>query len=90
MKNKLKLGQKVIVNTGGNDTVAFIDLPIKNIHGFYWKAQNLYLCRFTDNSNKLLCNGAITREQHINENKTGEFVTNNAQYIPADCIKAAD
>lgn len=86
MKNKFKLGQKVIINTGGEDTIAHIDEPTKNIHGYYWPQQDLYLCRFTDDDRKLLCNGAVIMEGHFFD-KTKHYVCKNAQYIPADCIK---
>ncbi len=84
---KFKLGQKVIVNTGGNDTVSHIDMPLKNIHGFYWKEQDSYLCRFTDNPDKLLCNGAKSREDCIKDNLTGHPVFVNSQYIPSIYIR---
>lgn len=86
MKNKLKLGDKVIVNTGGSDSFAYIDNPIKNIHGFYWEEQDSYLCRFTDDSSKLLCNGA-TIFSPSNTPKKNNFVCTNAQYIPSKYIK---
>lgn len=97
MKQKFKLGQKVIVNSGGADYVAHIDLPIKNKNGYkwetpgskYWPSETLYLCRFTEDPNRLLCNGAITREQAINEEKQGHFVVNNSQYIPEKYIRPA-
>ena len=89
MKNNkqiFQLGQKVIVNTGGDDTIAHIDYPVKNVHGYFWRAQNLYLCRFTDNSKKLLCNGAVKFEGGL-YNVDKDYVHANAQYIPADCIR---
>jgi hypothetical protein len=90
MKVKFKLGQKVIVNTGGKDTICHIDNTAKGVHGFYWKEQNSYLCRFTDDATKLICNGAISREQYIDNPKESigkPFFVNNAQYIPAEFIR---
>lgn len=81
---EFKLGQKVIVNTGGNDTIAFIDTPIKNVHGYYWKEQNSYCCRFTEDADKLLCNDAVKHEDYNGKNI---HVCTNSQYIQAECIK---
>jgi hypothetical protein len=63
-----------------------IDNPIINIHGYYWKEQKSYLCRFTDNPKKLLCNGAaILQGYEVKKNVI--YVSKNAQYINYKYIK---
>lgn len=90
MKQKFQLGQKVTVNTGGNDTTGYIDHSLKNIHGYYWEEQNLYLVRFTDNPDKLLCNGAMTVQDWQKNNLKGNCVFMNAQYIDSKYITPAE
>jgi hypothetical protein len=86
MKNTYQLGQKVIVNTGGEDTIAHIDKPVKDINGHYWESQDCYLCRFTDNDKKLFCNGAVPYVGGIYDVDTN-YIFPNAQYIPTKYIK---
>jgi hypothetical protein len=90
--NKIQLGQKVIVNTGGKATIAIIDYPTirKDIHGkerdFKISYNNgfAYLCRFTDDVNKCWIGGA----KRTNERTEGvQYLFENAQFIPAEHIK---
>jgi hypothetical protein len=95
--NKFSLGQKVIVNTGGNNTVAIIDHPtiredmngkersyIINVHG----NGRAYLCRFTDDITKCYIGGATyVKDSHKTEDRT---LFTNAQYINEAFIKASD
>lgn len=60
-------------------------MPTKNINGYYWKEMDCYLCRFTDNPDKLLCNGAIELTGH-NYKPDTHYVWSNAQYIPSEYI----
>ena len=94
MKNKFSLGQKVIVNTGGKDTVAIIDYPTirKDINGkdrdFKMKYNNgfAYMCRFTDDVNKCYAGGAI----RTNERTGGiNYLLENGQFIPEENILPA-
>lgn len=72
----MQIGDKVIVNTGGEDSPAYIDfdhnLPFKRVVGDHVS----YLCRFTENSNRTYYHG-----------NDRLFVEQFAQYIPEDKIK---
>lgn len=86
---KFKLGQKVIVNTGGKDSLAFIDYPtirykpngdeysyiFKNSSGYS------YLCRFTDNEKHCHFGGAKISSD------SSTALARNAQFIPEQYIK---
>ena len=94
MKQKFNLGQKVIVNTGGNDTAAIIDYPTirKDIHGkdrdFKMKYNDglSYMCRFTDDINKCYAGGAIKTNDRT---KGINYLLENGQFIPEENIKPA-
>lgn len=51
---KYQLGQEVIVNTGGADAKATIFDHPKSIHGYYWKEQDCYLCKFENNTRQYM------------------------------------
>lgn len=90
MKQEFNLGDKVIVNTGGNDSIAIIDYPKirKDMYGrersfkMTVHGETAYLCRFTDDITKCWIGGAIrtndARKQMLRE---------NAQFIPEEFIK---
>ncbi len=88
-----KLGQKVIVNTGGNDTVAIIDYPTirQDINGNQrdYKMNSgesiAYLCRFTEDIKKCYCGGAIRIKGSFKAEENTLSV--NAQYIPVEYIR---
>lgn len=88
---KYKLGQKVIVNTGGKDSFAIIDYPTirKDINGkerdFKMKYNDgfAYMCRFTEDINKCYVGGAI----RTNERTEGiNYLLENGQFIPEKFI----
>lgn len=54
MKPKFKINQSVIVNTGGQDTPAYICYPNRNIHGYFWEQQNAYCCHFQNNTSQYI------------------------------------
>lgn len=90
MKHDIKLGQKVTVNTGGNDTIAIIDYPTirKNMYGkersYLLPDGSAVLCRFTEDINKCWVGGAkYEKDSYKAEDNT---LCINAQYIPLECI----
>ena len=50
----MKEGDKVIVNTGGNDTPGEIVDPKESIKGFYWKEQDCYLVKFSNGTRQYI------------------------------------
>lgn len=94
MKNlKFKLGQKVLVNTGGLDTVGIIDKPtIINLTGGYERPYYMgintddrsFLVRFTDDINKTRFGGA---ERFYDNPKAINYLCESAQFIPEKYIR---
>ena len=62
---KFNLGEKVIVNTGGNDSFATIVMPQKNnIHGYHWEEQDFYLCKFENNTTQYINSKYLKKNNH--------------------------
>jgi len=93
-KDKFVLGQRVIVNTGGNDTEAIIDYPTmrKDINGkersHVMKTGIIaYCCRFTTDWGKCWVGGA---KNDPNSGKAEDHTLfTNAQFIPEEYIRPA-
>ena len=93
-----ELGQKVIVNTGGDDSEAIIDYPTlrKDLYGkergfkITVNGQTSYLCRFTNDVKKCYVGGATRLKDYHNSGNPQptpiNFLFENAQYIPEQYI----
>ena len=89
----LKLGETVIVNSGGDDVTAIIDYPTKrNLDGslreYFMTVNNetSFLCRFTNDIKKTFIGGAkygIANGDYSADNNT---LFCNAQFMPEEFI----
>jgi hypothetical protein len=93
MKNEiLELGQLVIVNTGGKDVLAIIDVPIHDVHGHYWDIKPVpsYLCRYTTDIKKTIHGGGKIHKQGEYREENTPYVVTQSNYIPANYITPID
>lgn len=54
VSEKFNINDAVIVNTGGNDTPGYVCYPTRNIHGFYWEAQDAYCIHFNNGTKQYI------------------------------------
>lgn len=64
MQPKFKVNDSVIINTGGEDTQAYICYPTRNIHGYFWENQNSYCCHFKNGTKQYIPAKYIRPENH--------------------------
>lgn len=95
---KFQLGQKVVVNTGGRDEIAFIDYPTNHKPGRVFdfvleepEGTVNYLCRFTDDYRKTLHAGAVSVKDYSKFLRDGgrkpRMAVTSAQFVEESSIR---